>query len=64
MLEGLDRQATHAGKGFVTVDDIKNYTLAQLRRWRIEHGDAVQEPNARVESLGDMILVDWRQLGE
>jgi hypothetical protein len=60
LLKGLKGEADRSGKGFVTVDDIKTYTIAQLRKWRIEHGDTLQEPNAQVSAIGDIILVDWR----
>jgi hypothetical protein len=57
LLEGLSGQADHGGKGFVTVDDIKTYVLDSLRRWNVAYGGLLQEPTARTEGLGDMILV-------
>jgi hypothetical protein len=60
LLEGLTGRADVAGKRFVTVDDIKNYTLAELRRWNFEQGGRIQEPTARTEGMGDIILVDRR----
>jgi hypothetical protein len=49
----------------VTMDDLKNHVLHGLRRWNIEHGGLLQEPTARTEGLGDMILArqpsSWHQ---
>ena len=60
LLEGLSSQADRAGKGFVTVDDLKTHVLDGLRRWNVEHGGLLQEPTARTEGLGDIILADYR----
>ena len=60
LLEGLSGQADRAGKGFVTVDDLKTHVLDCLRRWNVEHGGLLQEPTARTEGLGDIILADYR----
>jgi uncharacterized caspase-like protein len=61
LLEGLSGQADRAGKGFVTVDDLKTHVLNGLRRWNVEHGGLLQEPTARAEGLGDIILADYRE---
>jgi hypothetical protein len=61
LLEGLSGQADSKGKSFVTVDDLKTYVLDGLRRWNVEHGGLLQEPTARTEGLGDMILADYRR---
>jgi hypothetical protein len=61
LLEGLSGAADRAGKGFVTVDDLKNHVIDGLRRWNVQHGAALQEPNARVEGIGDMIVADHRR---
>ena len=45
----------------VTVDDLKTYVLDHLRRWSVENGGLLQEPSARTEGLGDMILADFRE---
>lgn len=60
LLEGLGGQADRADKGFVTVDDLKTHVLDGLRRWNVEHGGLLQEPTARSEGLGDIILADYR----
>lgn len=60
LLEGLSGQADHEGKGFVTVDDLRNHVLDGLRRWNVEHGGLLQEPTARSEGLGAIILADYR----
>jgi hypothetical protein len=60
LLEGLSGQADRAGKSFVTVNDLTTHTLDGLRRWNVEHGGLLQEPTARTEGLGDMILADYR----
>jgi uncharacterized caspase-like protein len=56
LLEGLSGRADRDGKGFVTVDDVKTHVLDGLRRWNVAHGGLIQEPTARSEGLGDMIL--------
>lgn len=61
LLEGLSGRADRAEKGFVTVDDLKDHVLDGLRRWNVEHGGRLQEPTARTEGVGDMILADHRE---
>jgi hypothetical protein len=63
LLEGLSGQADRGGKEFVTVDDLKTHVLDGLRRWNVEHGGLLQEPTARTEGLGDIILADYRTGG-
>jgi hypothetical protein len=60
LLEGLTGQAAREENEFVTVDDLKTYALDHLRRWSVEHGGLLQDPSARTEGLGDMILADFR----
>lgn len=60
LLQGLTGAAARHENRFVTVDDLKTYLLDNLRRWSIEHGGLIQEPSARTEGLGDMILADYR----
>lgn len=60
LLQGLSGQADRDGKQFVTVDDLKNYVLNELRIWNPLHGGLLQEPTARTEGLGAMILADYR----
>ena len=59
LLEGLSGKADRNGKNMVTVDDLKNHVLDALRRWNLKHG-GIQEPTARTEGLGDIILADYR----
>jgi hypothetical protein len=61
LLEGLSGRADRAGKRFVTVSDLATHVLDGLRRWYVEHGTEVQEPTARTEMMGDMILADHRE---
>ena len=61
LLDGLAGCADRGKKGFVTADDLKNHVLDGLRKWRVEHGGLIQEPNARMEGLGDMIVADFRE---
>ncbi len=61
LLDGLSGRADRAGKRFVTVDDLKNHVLDGLKKWNAQHGGAIQEPTARSEGLGDMILADFRE---
>ena len=60
LIEGLKGEADREKKGFVTVDDIKTYVLHSLRRWSIENDQVIQEPTAKTEGLGDMIVADYR----
>ncbi|GAB1543381.1 hypothetical protein NUACC21_60550 [Scytonema sp. NUACC21] len=59
LLEGLSGQGDRVGKNFVTVDDLKNHVLDGLRRWGVKNY-RTQEPTARTEGFGDMILADYR----
>lgn len=58
LLDGLSGQADREAKGFVTVDDIHLYVLDGLRRWNVEHGGLIQEPTARTEGLGSIVLAE------
>ena len=60
LLEGLSGRADRAGKGLVTVGDLATHVLDGLRRWNVEQGGLLQEPTARTEMMGDMILADYR----
>ncbi|WP_129675779.1 caspase family protein [Candidatus Chloroploca sp. Khr17] len=60
LLDGLEGAADRDHKGFVTVDDLKNHVIDGLRRWNVEQGMPLQEPNARIEGIGDIIVVDRR----
>lgn len=60
LLQALSGQADRQHRGFVTVDDIKEYVLFELRRWNVEHGGLLQEPTARTEGIGDMIVAEFR----
>jgi formylglycine-generating enzyme required for sulfatase activity len=63
LLEGLSGRADRSGKNFVTVDDLKTHVLDGLRRWSVKN-HVTQEPTARTEGLGDIILADYRQLAK
>ncbi|MGK7899314.1 MAG: caspase family protein [Xenococcus sp. (in: cyanobacteria)] len=58
--EGLSGKADFSGKNYVTVDNLKLYVLGALRRWNVQHS-LTQEPTARTEGLGDMLLADYRK---
>jgi formylglycine-generating enzyme required for sulfatase activity len=58
LLDGLSGQADRDRKGFVTVDDLRKHVVDGLRRWYVEQRGLIQEPTARTEGLGDMILAD------
>jgi hypothetical protein len=62
LLEGLSGQADRDGKRLVTVSDLSTHVLDGLRRWNVEHGGLLQEPTARTEMMGDMIVADLRRL--
>ncbi|PAX57115.1 caspase family protein [Brunnivagina elsteri] len=59
LLQGLSGKGDFSGKNFVTVDNLKLYVLGELRRWNIQNS-LTQEPTARTEGLGDIILADYR----
>jgi len=61
LLEGLSGRADRANRHFVTVSDLTTHVLDGLRRWNVEHGGLLQEPTARTEMMGDMILADYRE---
>jgi tetratricopeptide (TPR) repeat protein len=61
LLEGLGGKADQTNKGFVTINDLQTYVLNSLRRWNVQNGGLAQEPTARTEGLGDMILADYRE---
>ena len=60
LLQGLAGEADRGQRQFVTVNDLVTHTLDGLRRWNVEHGGLLQEPTARFEGMGDIILVDRR----
>jgi len=64
LLEGLSGKADRADKRFVTVDDLKTHVLNGLRRWSVENFGLIQDPTARSEGLGDIILADYRNLAK
>ena len=61
LLDGLGGKADLGNKGFVTVNDLQTYVLSSLRRWNVQHSGLAQEPTARTEGLGDMMLADYRK---
>ncbi|MBD3886745.1 caspase family protein [Phormidium tenue FACHB-886] len=61
LLEGLSGKASAQGHEFVTIHDLQTYVLSSLRCWNVQQGGRIQEPTARTEGLGDMILADYRQ---
>ncbi|GAP98056.1 WD-40 repeat protein [Leptolyngbya sp. NIES-2104] len=64
LLQGLRGQADLSKKKFVTVDDLKNYTINGLRRWAVNYGKRPQEPTASTQGFGDMILADYRETND
>lgn len=60
LLEGLSGQADRKGKDFATVDDLKTHVLNGLRNWNVKNS-LMQEPTARTEGLGDIIVADYRE---
>lgn len=60
LAQALRGEADSARRRYVTIDDITDYTLANLRRWSIEHHRRLQEPTVRKEGMGSMIVVDYR----
>lgn len=49
-------------KGFVTLNDVKEYVLVRMRRWCVENGRDPQELNVRSQMIGDLILADYHQI--
>ena len=60
VLQGLSGEADKNGKSFVTVDDLSNHVLHEIRDWSKSKGGLVQEPTHKREGIGDFILVDYR----
>lgn len=61
LMQGLAGAADLGDKGMVTVDDLKAYLITQVRRWSAEHGGLLQEPTARTEGTGSIMLADLRR---
>jgi hypothetical protein len=61
LLEGLSGQADRDDKDFVTVSDLSLHVLNGLKHWNVEHARLLQEPTARTEGLGDIIVADYRE---
>ncbi len=61
LLKGLEGKADLAGRNLITVNDLFTYVVDNLRKWMIKTGTAIQEPNLRIWTTGDMILVDFRK---
>ena len=59
LLQGLVNSTNSRGN-FVTVKDLEHYVLNELRKWNVKES-LTQEPTARTEGLGDIILADYRQ---
>lgn len=57
LLSGLRGKADRDHKGFVTVDNLKKHVINGVKRWTFDKG-LVQEPTARTDGIGDMILMD------
>ncbi len=60
LLRALSGEAKREGQLFVTVQGVAQFVLDSLRRWSVENGGLIQDPTARTEGLGDMILADYR----
>lgn len=60
VIEALLGRADTSHKGFITVDDIRKYTLAKLRSWGYRN-NVIQEPTANLKIIGDMIIADRRE---
>ncbi|MEB3220008.1 MAG: caspase family protein [Nostocales cyanobacterium 94392] len=62
LLQGLVNSTNSRGN-FVTVKDLEHYVLNELRKWNVKES-LTQEPTARTEGLGDIILADYRQYSQ
>lgn len=60
LLSGLRGKAAEPGRPYVTVDDLNRYVHTEVARW---HRDNPlfprQQPNAQIESIGEMILAPF-----
>lgn len=56
LIQGLSGDADRDEDGIITVNDLKDYTLDQVRRWNTLNG-GTQEPTFKAEGIGDIPLV-------
>ncbi|MEM7130403.1 MAG: caspase family protein [Chloroflexota bacterium] len=61
LLKGISGAAKNEDN-LVTVSQLKDFILDKLRRWNLQQGNILQEPTARIEGIGDMILGDYRDI--
>lgn len=59
LLDGLSEKAAPKGQSFVTVQNIADYVLNEVRKWNKKYG-FTQTPTKQIEGFGDIIVVDWR----
>ena len=62
MLQALRGEAAH-GRDFVTVRDLENYVLNQVRGFNAREGLS-QDPTFEYRGIGDFIIADYRQRGQ
>lgn len=56
LIQGLSGKADFNEDGIISVNDLKNYTLDQVRRWNAQNG-GTQEPTYKAEGIGDIPLI-------
>lgn len=56
LIRGLSGDADLNDDGIISVSELKDYLLDQIRRWNLQHG-GVQTPTYRAEGIGDIPLV-------
>jgi hypothetical protein len=61
LLKGLAGEAQREGEPFITVDSLKDFVLDGLRKWRVKNSGLAQEPTVRAETMGNMVLADFRK---
>ena len=59
LINGLRGDADTDNDGRITVEDIRNYILASIRKWNITNG-GYQEPTFKYEGIGEITLVNSR----
>jgi len=62
VLQGLSGAADLEGKNFVSVNDLKRYVRGGIARWSVETGYDQIPAGQSDGDLGDLILVDYRQV--
>jgi formylglycine-generating enzyme required for sulfatase activity len=62
LLQGLKGEAKAKNRSFISVNDLQQYVVNELRNHHVKGGGPPQEPTYRVEGMGDMILANLEEV--